>query len=111
MSSIHKLINDLRGRSDLSVKDQEEAWLICIPKGGDSHCEITVPHEVLEWFASVKRCEDKKEVWSDWMDYCGYADSPKEMLEALMADHIAAFVGRVTTSELRLPLHIYEEKA
>jgi hypothetical protein len=65
----------------------------------------------LEWFACVKRRGQDKEEWSDWMDYRGYDDTPKEELEADMADHIAAFVDRVSTRELRLPLRIYEEPA
>ena len=71
-------------------------------------CEVIVPHDVLEWYASVKRRRDKKELWSDWMDYSGYNDSSKEKLEAEMAGDILAFVDRVSTAEQLLPLKIYE---
>ena len=47
--------------------------------------------------------------WSDWMDYSGYDDTPPERLQAEMARDIAAFIRRVTASELELPLRMYEE--
>ena len=109
MSRLRKLVNQLRTRGDLTVDDQQSAWVVRIPKGKAFVCEAMIPFDVLEWFASVKRTEDEREVWSDWMDYRGYDDSPDEKLEADMAEDIAAFVERVTTSELRLPLSIWKE--
>ena len=79
-----------------------------ISKGRYFFCEVTVPHDVLEWFACVKDRREKKEVWSDWMDYSGYGESPKDKLEAEMADDILAFVNRVSALELKLPLKIRE---
>ena len=81
-----------------------------LPKGPEFVCEVTVPHNVLEWFASVKQAPDAQEVWSDWMDYTGYDDSPMEKLEAEMADDILAFIDRVSASALVFPLSIWEEK-
>jgi hypothetical protein len=109
MFRLRKLVNQLRTRGDLSVEDQQSAWLVRIPKGKAFVCEVTIPFEVLEWFASVRCTEDEKEVWSDWMDYRGYDDSSDEKLEADMAEDIAAFVERVATSELHLPLSIWKE--
>jgi hypothetical protein len=104
-------MDKLRARADVGVVEESEAWRIVISKGPDYVCEVTVPHDVLEWFACVKRRGQDKEEWSDSMDYCGYGDTPVEKLEADMANHIAAFVDRVSTRELHLPLQIYEEKA
>ena len=86
--------------------EQEQSWLVVMTKGRDMICEVTIPHEVLEWFASVKRRQDKRELWSDWMDYAGYDDRSKEKLEAEMVEDILAFIGRVSASELVLPLKI-----
>ena len=110
MSSIRQLIESLRQRGDVGVSEQAQSWLVVITKGRELFCEITVPHDVLEWFACVKHRHDKGEVWSDWMDYSGYDDSPKETLEAKMAEDILAFVNRVSTSELVLPMQIYEDR-
>jgi hypothetical protein len=103
MSSLRKLVDQLRTRGDLTVDDQHNSWLVRIPKGNAFVCEV------LEWFASVKRTEDATEVWSDWMDYRGYDDGSDEKLEADMAKDIAAFMERVTTAELRFPLSIWKE--
>jgi hypothetical protein len=105
------LVDELRGRNDLAVEAQKESWVIRIPKSDDLVCEITIPFRVLEWFASVKRITEEKEVWSDWMDYAGYDDTPKDKLEADMAGDVTAFIQRVTSAELKLPLQIYEQTA
>jgi hypothetical protein len=109
MSPILILIESLRTRSDVGIVDQKNSWLITINKGRDFVCEIIVPHDVLEWYATVKHRSEKKEMWSDWMDYSGYDDSPREKLEGDMAEDITAFVDRVSRSELCLPLEIYKE--
>lgn len=111
MNHIRQLIEELRRRSDVGIVEEKQSWLIIITKGQDLICEITIPHNVLEWYASAKHRQEKKEVWSDWMDYSGYDASPKEKLEAKMADDILAFVDRVSVSEPLLPLQIYEERA
>jgi hypothetical protein len=105
------MIELLRKRADVGVVDQKQSWSAVITKGRDFFCEVTVPHDVLEWFACVKRRQDNTEVWSDWMDYSSYDDRPKENLEAQMAHDILDFVDRVSASELVLPLRIYEARA
>lgn len=110
MSRIPQLIETLRHRIDLRIVEQKQSWLVVIPKGPDFVCEVTIPHQVLEWFASVKQQQDAREVWSDWMDYTGHDNSQMEKLEAEMADDILAFIDRVSASELVLPLNIWKEK-
>lgn len=110
MSRIRQLVEVLRKRSDVGIVDQEQSWLVVISKGQDFVCEVTIPPMVLEWFAGVKQRPDMREVWSDWMDYTGYDDSPMEKLEADMAGDITAFIDRLSTSELVLPLSIWEER-
>ena len=109
MSHIRQFIEVLRKRSDVEVIEEKESWLIKITKGRDLICEITVPYDVLEWYACIKHRQENKEVWSDWMDYSGYDDRPKEKLECEMADDILAFIDRVSASESLLPLRIYEK--
>jgi len=111
MTRIRQLIESLRKRSDLGVADEPHAWRIVITKGRDLFCEVTVPHEVLEWHACVKHRRDKKEMWADWMDYEGYDERPKDVLEGEMAVDVLAFVDRVSVHELVLPLNIHEKSA
>jgi hypothetical protein len=111
MSRIRQLIESLQQRNDVEVVQQEQSWLVVITKGGDLFCEVTIPRDVVEWFASVKQRQDKREVWSDWMDYIGYDDRPKEKLETEMADDILAFIDRVSVSGIVLPLSIDGEMA
>jgi hypothetical protein len=111
MSGIRRLIEDVRRRSDLGVVDEARSWRICITKGPDFICEVTVPHDILEWHASVRQRHDRKVIWSDWMDYSGYDDRPKEQLEVEMADDLLSFVDRVSTVEQLFPLKIHESCA
>jgi hypothetical protein len=110
VSRISQLIDVLQKRSDVGVVQQGQSWRVVITKGQDLFCELTIPHDVLEWFACVKSRKEKREVWSDWMDYNGYNDSPKEVLEAKMADDILAFIDRVSVSEHVFPLRIFEKR-
>jgi hypothetical protein len=111
MTRIRQLIDSLRKRSDVGVVDEPQSWRIVITKGRDLFCEVTVPHEVLEWHACVKHRREKKDVWADWMDYAGYDKRPKEVLEDEMAADVLAFIDRVSVKELSLPLNIYEKEA
>ena len=111
MSRIRHLIEELRRRSDVGVVDEAESWYICISKGRDLICEVTVPHDVLEWHASVRQRHDQKEVWSDWMDYSGYDDRSREQLEVEMAGDVLAFIARVSTAQELFPLKIHEKCA
>lgn len=111
MARIPQLIESLRKRSDVGVFDEPQAWRLVITKGRDHICEVTVPHEVLEWYACVKHRREPKEVWADWMDYEGYDKRPKNVLEEEMALDVLAFVDRVSFHELVLPLNIHEPNA
>jgi hypothetical protein len=111
MKRIPQLIEALRKRADLAVADEPNAWRIVIAKGRDLFCEVTVPHSVLEWRASVKHRREKKEAWTDWMDYEGYDKRPREALEEEMVDDVLAFLDRASAKEPLLPINIYEERA
>ena len=109
MNSIQQLIQELRNRPDVGVVDEAQSWRISISKGRDCLCQVTVPHSVLEWHAAVWHKREKKDVWSDWMDYSGYDERPRESLEVEMAADILAFVNRVSIKEPLLPLKIHED--
>jgi predicted neuraminidase len=109
MTDIQKLIQELRKRPDVGVADEAQSWRICITKGCDLLCQVTVPHDVLEGHAAVWHRREKKDVWTDWMDYSGYDSKPRATLEAEMASDILAFVNRASTKEPLLPLKIYED--
>lgn len=102
------MIERMRTRPDVGVVDQEQSWKLVIPKGGAYICEVTVPHQVLEWFASVRDRRENKEAWSDWTDYEGYDDTPKSDLEDSMADDVERFIDRVSKDPLKLPLSLDE---
>ena len=111
MARIPQLIESLRKRTDVGVVDEPQAWRLVITKGRDHFCEVTVPHKVLEWHACVKHRREKKKVWADWMDYEGYDKRSKDVLEEEMAIDVLAFVDRVSSQELVLPLNIYDQNA
>jgi hypothetical protein len=108
MTRVQQLIDRLRSRSDLTVDDRTDAWLIRIAKEPPLICEVTIPRDRFEWFAEVRSVTEQKEVWSDWMDHYGAA---KDNLDDEMARCIADFVERVLRHGLRVPLHIYEARA
>lgn len=98
----------MRQRPGIGVVDEEQSWRLIVESDSVYLCEVTVPHAVLEWFGSLKDRASKEEVWSDWMDYEGYDDSPKSELEQTMASHIERFLDRVSMDRIELPLSIYE---
>ena len=49
MSRIRQLIEVLRKRPDVGVVEQEQSWRVVITKGRDLFCEVTIPHDALEW--------------------------------------------------------------
>ena len=109
MSRIQQMIQELRTRSDLGIANETHSWRIVITKGRDLCCEVIVPHEILEWHATIRNRHDEKEIWSDWMDYSGYENRPLETLEVEMANDILAFVNRVSIKEPLLPVKIHED--
>jgi len=110
MNAIPLMIERMRMRPDVGVVDQEQSWRLLIPKGKHISVNVTVPHAVFEWFASVWDSDEDKEVWCDWMDYEGYNDSSQAELEEEMADDVERFTDRVSKVPLSLPLSIYEPK-
>ena len=109
MSAIPALIVKLRSRTDLSVVDETSAWLIRISRSDHSVCDIVVPHNALEWFASIVDGDSKHEIWSDWMDYSGYDKRPKNLLEAEMTQDISDFIDRIVSTDVSVLPNIYQK--
>ena len=101
---MRNLITRLRTKPGLEVVDQEQAWKICVRKPDGLIVEVTVPHDVLEWFATVLQAATGREVWSDWMDYYpvkGETVTETE-LRSDMARHVEHFVERSLASTFRV---------
>src|ERR1043166_8446520 len=81
------LIARLRTKPGLEVVDQEQSWKICARKPDGLTVEVTVPHDVLEWFVTVLQTPTGKEVWSDWMDYYSAHDETETELRSDMSRH------------------------
>lgn len=105
MSRVEEFVRGLAARSDVSVESRQDAWIVRVPRG-EFVCEVIIPVGVHEWFATVRRASDGGEVWSDWMDHYG---SSKAELDAERAASISAFIERVVTDGIRLPLSIHVE--
>ena len=81
MNSRPAFFDTLRHRSDLTVDEEANRWLIRISKGSLT-CEVVVSKKVFEWFVSVKRSGLEEELWSDWEDY--YGSSPDQLEEQMV---------------------------
>jgi hypothetical protein len=108
MKTIAETVSELRARPDVGVADEPRAWRACVSRG-DILIEVTIPHGVLEWHAKATHRHEKRELWSDWMDYEGYDDRPKTKLEEDMARDVLAFIDRMSMAPLTFPLSIYKE--
>jgi hypothetical protein len=96
------LIARLRTKPGLEVVDQEQSWKICARKPDGLTVEVTVPHDVLEWFVTVLQTPTGKEVWSDWMDYYSAHDETETELRSDMSRHIEHFIERSLASTFRI---------
>jgi hypothetical protein len=105
MTRVEQFVESLRERSDVSVESQKDAWLVRVPRG-DLVCDVIIPTSVHEWFATVRRADDRAELWSDWMDHYGAAEAE---LDAERANSISAFMERVFSDGIRPPLAIHVE--
>jgi hypothetical protein len=79
---MRELINRIAQASNARVEAGASSWTVRVPKRSDLVFEVVVPHDVLEWFISI-RDPAGRELWSDWMDYAGYIPSAVEDRSAL----------------------------
>ena len=100
MSGVDELVEELRARRGITVKDRGGDWLVRVPRGPDLECEITFPQirgggllPNFVWCASVKRIADGVEVWrSDTQEHVGASYAQEEVC---MASALRRFIERV----------------
>jgi len=96
---MHDLIQRLRAKTEIAVSEGTDAWVIQIPKGDGIVFTVTVPLNVLEWFAAAT--EGPSELWSDWADYYATAGETNEELKADMASDVEWFILTLLASPVR----------
>ncbi len=96
--AIRDLILRLKRSPALTVEDQAGCWKVSISKQSDLVVEVTVPHDVLEWFVTVRR--DGTELWSDWMDYYAIDEHSKDLHLARATD-VEQFVQKISETTVR----------
>ena len=83
------------------MSDLRNCWEIELQPISGIALELTIPHDVLEWFVNARDASRGTEIWSDWMDYSGYVPKKLENREALLQDmarDIEIFVARAATA-------------
>lgn len=79
--------------------DEGPATLVLRVTRNDVVVTLTVPRDVLEWFVNV--ADAVGEVTSDWCDYEGYDDTPRELLHEEMATDVEQFLLAITSRPIR----------
>jgi len=97
-----EVIARLSKNPHLEVVDQAKAWVIRAAKPGGMVFEITVPHDVLEWFVTIKQAPAGRKIWSDWMDYYAVKGETEAELQADMARDIERFVEQLLAATVRI---------
>lgn len=91
----------------LAFANEGEGWTLTIVRDG-VRVTVTVPVEVLEWFASAEAdtgdnpaLKSRRRV-QDWGDYAGYDNTPPAQLAREMAVDVQTFVARLLARPLQL---------
>lgn len=98
--AVRDLILQLKRTPGVTVEDQADCWRLSISKPADLIFEVIVPHDVLEWFVTVRR--EGAELWSDWMDYYAIDAHPSKDLDSAMANDIEYFVKTLASRTVRV---------
>ena len=93
------LIERLQRTFAITVNEAGEAWALLVAKPEGLSFEIVVPHDVLEWFVTVRNAHS--EIWSDWADYYPIAGETTAQLKQDMAADIEWFVTNLMAAPLR----------
>jgi hypothetical protein len=80
--------------------DEGPAALVLRVTRNDVIVTLTVPRDVLEWFVDV--ADAAGVVTSDWCDYEGYDDTPRELLHNDMATDVEQFLVAITSRPIRI---------
>lgn len=85
------------------LTESEGCFVLLLERGDGIEFEITVPKDVLEWFADAKI--NNEPVWSDWADYYPMDGETPEALAADMRDDIEGFVRAIAVAPMRVSQH------
>ncbi len=94
-----QVLHDSARAQGASVRELGSATVLTV-KRNDCMVEITVPHEVLEWFVSAGQVESDRNV-QDWCDYTGYDSTSMDSLADDMADDLRAFICALLERPIR----------
>jgi hypothetical protein len=84
----------------LHLREESSASILQIAKSSELTFEVTVPHAVLEWFASASQAN--KEIWSEWADYYSVRSETQDELASAMAEDVALFVAKLVARPTRV---------
>jgi hypothetical protein len=96
---IQEILSQLKNLPNIPVQETLEASIIRIANADSFSIEVTVPLNVLEWFAAIY--ESEKEIWRDWADYVPLSKKPHSELKEWMQTDIINFVQAASKSQLR----------
>lgn len=85
---------------ELELVEQANAWSLSISKPEGLTFNVTVPHDVLEWY--VDATDDSGEIWNDWGEYYSIDGEKREQLSDEMARDIECCVTILVNSEVRI---------
>lgn len=84
----------------LFLREESSASILQIAKSNGLTFEVTVPHAVLEWFASANHANT--EIWSEWADYYPIRSETQDEIASAMAQDIASFVAKLVARSTRV---------
>ncbi len=88
---VTQVLRDYANAEGVSMRELDAALVMTVQRE-DFEVEITVPHEILEWFVSVSQAESDNHV-QDWCDYTGYDATPIDSLADDMAGDLRTFIN------------------
>lgn len=96
------LLHRLAAEHNITLDSQPSSWILVIEKTSEVSFEITVPHDVLEWYANART--PTRVIWTDWIDYYRVNHETTRELEDEMKNDLAVFVNRLSKSEIRISI-------
>jgi len=100
---VEEIVKSLGARFSVLVQAAGAGWKLQLPGRGEFLCDVAVGPRALEWYATLQDRTERREVWSDWMDYRGYDKTPEEELLAAKARDLAWFLEAwVSAADVRV---------
>jgi hypothetical protein len=95
-ATMQALIERLRHMPGVQVTDRAADWIIAVTNMPGVRFEVLILRTVLQWFVTARNSETGAALWSDWVDYTGYArmrsDRPRGEPAEAMRTHIEWFL-------------------